>query len=270
MSDFITVPKRVIMVGAESDLSNLPDGIPFGTIAIVAGESQKWQLDFDGTWVEMASGGGGGGGGGSDIMEVIFEYKSGAWSASETYSDVRTALESGETVIARIVNSTASPKINVLATDIVLQYSNILFNSYAEDQYKRYIYTVTFSSGSVSYAKDSYNESKAQVVGIGVGYDSGTYSVASVVGAYEMGNLVYATPDGSILASAYVQTTGNDGSILTEIYQFVSAKQYEDDLGSGTDTYVKAIFHCAAGKTMELLGTSYDSIMDATVTVTNT
>lgn len=269
MSDFITVPKRVIMVGAESDLSNLPNGIPFGTIAIVAGESQKWQLDFDGTWVEMASGGGGGGGG-SDIMELVFEYKSGAWSASETYSDVRTALESGETVIARIVNSTASPKINVLATDIVLQNSNILFKSYAEDQFKRYIYTVTFASGSMAYNKDSYDISNAKIIGITVQYDSGTYSVTNVVGAYEMGNLIYATPDGSILASAYVQTTGNDGSILTEIYQFVSAKQYEDDLGSGTDTYVKAIFHCAAGKTMELLGTSYDSITDATVTVTNT
>ena len=272
MSDFITVPRRVIMVGAESDLSNLPDGIPFGTIAIVAGESKKWQLDFDGTWVEMASGGGGGGGGGSDIMEVIFEYKSGAWSASETYSDVRTALESGETVIARIVNSTVSPKINVLATDIVLQNSNILFKSYAEDQYKRYLYTVTFASGGATYNKDAYDISNAKIIGINVQYDSGTstYSVSSVEGASEMSQLVYSTPDQGIMAEAYVQTNEDDGSTLVEHYQFVSAKQYDYDYGSGTDNYVQAIFSCAAGKTMEILGVSYDVITSATVTISNT
>lgn len=270
MSDFITVPKRVIMVGAEADLANLPDGIPFGTVAVLAGESKKWQLDFDGTWVEMASGGGGGGGG-SDIMELVFEYKSGAWSASETYSDVRTALESGETVIARIVNSTASPKINVLATDIVLQHSNILFKSYAEDQYKRYLYTVTFASGSMTYNKDAYDISNAKIIGINVQYDSdtSTYSVSNVEGASEMSQLVYFTPDQGAMVGAYVQTSGNDGSTLVEHYQFVSAKQYDHDYGSGTDNYVQAIFSCAAGKTMEILGVSYDVITSATVTVTN-
>lgn len=56
MSDFVTVPGRVIMIGAEADLANLPNGLPFGTIAIIAGESKRWQLGLDGTWEEMASG----------------------------------------------------------------------------------------------------------------------------------------------------------------------------------------------------------------------
>ena len=47
------------MIGAESDLANLPDGLPFGTIAVLAGERKRWQLDFDSTWQEMSSGGSG-------------------------------------------------------------------------------------------------------------------------------------------------------------------------------------------------------------------
>ena len=54
IADFVDVPKEKIMVSAEADLANLPDGIPVGTIAILAGESKKWQLDFDGPWVEFS------------------------------------------------------------------------------------------------------------------------------------------------------------------------------------------------------------------------
>lgn len=57
MSDFVAVPGRVIMIGAEADLANLPNGLPFGTIAILAGESKRWQLGLDGQWTQMASGG---------------------------------------------------------------------------------------------------------------------------------------------------------------------------------------------------------------------
>lgn len=66
VTNFITLPNRTIMIGAESDLANLPDALPFGTIAVLAGESKRWQLGLDGTWEEMASGGGGGGGGEGD------------------------------------------------------------------------------------------------------------------------------------------------------------------------------------------------------------
>lgn len=54
VAEYVDVPKDVIMIGAESDLDNLPAGIPIGTIAILAGESKKWQLDFDGEWVAFS------------------------------------------------------------------------------------------------------------------------------------------------------------------------------------------------------------------------
>lgn len=53
VAEYVDVPKDKIMVASENDLATLPAGIPYGTIAVVAGEGSKWQLDFDGTWVEM-------------------------------------------------------------------------------------------------------------------------------------------------------------------------------------------------------------------------
>ena len=53
VAEYVDVPEDKIMVASENDLATLPDGIPYGTIAIVAGEGSKWQLGFDGTWVEM-------------------------------------------------------------------------------------------------------------------------------------------------------------------------------------------------------------------------
>ena len=54
ISEFVDVPKEQIMVSAEADLANLPDGVPIGTIAVLAGETKKWQLGFDGTWVAFS------------------------------------------------------------------------------------------------------------------------------------------------------------------------------------------------------------------------
>lgn len=53
VAEYVDVPEDKIMVASESDLATLPAGIPYGTIAVVAGEGSAWQLDFDGTWVEM-------------------------------------------------------------------------------------------------------------------------------------------------------------------------------------------------------------------------
>lgn len=42
-----------IMVSAETDLDNLPDIYPPGTVAYTAGFQDMWQLDTDGNWVSM-------------------------------------------------------------------------------------------------------------------------------------------------------------------------------------------------------------------------
>lgn len=53
VAEYVDVPKEQILIAQESDLATLPAGIPYGTIAILAGETKRWQLGFDGTWVEM-------------------------------------------------------------------------------------------------------------------------------------------------------------------------------------------------------------------------
>lgn len=42
-----------IMVSAETDLDNLPDIYPPGTVAYTAGFQDMWQLGADGTWVSI-------------------------------------------------------------------------------------------------------------------------------------------------------------------------------------------------------------------------
>jgi len=45
---------QCVLVGAESDLASLaPYGYEPGTIAHTAGFKNMWQLDVDGTWVDM-------------------------------------------------------------------------------------------------------------------------------------------------------------------------------------------------------------------------
>lgn len=48
-----TNPSCSVMVSSESDLANLPDTLPTGTIAFTAGFSSMWQLGLDGTWTEI-------------------------------------------------------------------------------------------------------------------------------------------------------------------------------------------------------------------------
>lgn len=42
-----------ILVSAESDLSELPDTIPVGSIAFTAGFVYMWQKGLDGTWTAI-------------------------------------------------------------------------------------------------------------------------------------------------------------------------------------------------------------------------
>lgn len=42
-----------VMIRAETDLDNLPDIYPPGTIAYVTGVKNMWQLGADGIWVQM-------------------------------------------------------------------------------------------------------------------------------------------------------------------------------------------------------------------------
>ena len=42
-----------VMVTAQTDLANLPDVYPPGTIAYTAGFKAMWQLDAAGTWVSV-------------------------------------------------------------------------------------------------------------------------------------------------------------------------------------------------------------------------
>ena len=42
-----------IMVTAQSDLANLPDNYPPGTVAYTAGFKAMWQLNAAGEWISM-------------------------------------------------------------------------------------------------------------------------------------------------------------------------------------------------------------------------
>lgn len=47
------MPAANVMVTAESDLANLPDDYPAGTIAFTAGYKDIWQLDASGSWISV-------------------------------------------------------------------------------------------------------------------------------------------------------------------------------------------------------------------------
>ena len=53
---FYGVVQRAVMVEAETDLANLPDGLyPPGSMAYTAGFKAMWQKASDGMWVDMMS-----------------------------------------------------------------------------------------------------------------------------------------------------------------------------------------------------------------------
>ncbi len=45
-----TNPSCSILVDSESDLENIPDTVPFGSVAFTAGFKAMWQKGLDGSW----------------------------------------------------------------------------------------------------------------------------------------------------------------------------------------------------------------------------